>query len=185
MGEAHIRVWTVADNEALSAGSHTVAGGPQGRRFAMPHARLGIHSIDGRTYFRAIVRRDSDRMVERTEHAGYRVDDRRREFIYAMVARLSRNNECIADEVENINKKQAQLYADYSTALKNPMVFEVMTLEDRMTYLDRQAAAELGLIDREQVPRWLHDVVRAARKEAVSLAPHVRRSEDLEGHDRA
>lgn len=180
LGDAHIQVWTVVDNQALSAGSHLVAGGPQGRRFAMPHARLGIHSIDGRAYFRSIVRRDRDRMVEHTEHAGYRVDDRRRDFILAMVAHLNSNNRKITRAVLGINKWQSECYAAYSTALKNPLRFELMTLEDEMTYLDRHAAAvEYGLIDREQVPRWLHDVVRAARKEAASLEPHVRRSEDL------
>lgn len=186
LGDAHIRVWTVVDNQALSAGSHLVAGGPQGRRFAMPHARLGIHSIDGRAYFRSIVRRDRDRMVEHAEHAGYRVDDRRRDFIHVRVARLDSKDESIAEEVANINKWQSECYAAYSTALKNPLRFELMTLEDEMTYLDRHAAAvEYGLIDREQVPRWLHEVVRAARNEAANLEPHERRQEDLDAHGRS
>jgi len=170
--QSRIRVWTVADNEALSAGAHLVAGGVHGRRFAMPHALLGIHSIDRAHYYASRISDDIQAMTVRAQTAGHRLDARRQDFIRGLVIHLVHRSGSISEYLRSINASQARMFAEYSTVLKNPASFEPMTSHHAMTYLDRPAAVEHGLIDREQIPRWLYNVVRGARREAAVYEPH-------------
>ncbi len=171
--EQGIKVWTVADEEALSAGSHLVAAGTPGCRFAMADARLGIHSLVAESHFQARALWRTEELAGRALAAGHSIDRRRAAFIQTVAGRFTSMDPNTIGSLVRANIHHAQDYASYSTALAPAAAFELMTMEKEMTYLTAREATGLGLLDGEQPPQWLQTLVQRAREEAHEVPPHV------------
>lgn len=171
---AGIRVWTVADGEALSAGSHLVAAGTPGCRFAMAHARLGIHSLGADAHFRARALWRVDELAGRAIVAGHDIDGRRANLIHRMAGKLTHADPDTIESLAEANRMQAENYAVASTALVAAERFSGMTGRKEMTYLSPHEAVHVyGLLDGARIPRWLNNLVLRARESAREVSPHV------------
>ena len=164
-----VRLWTVADGEAMSAGLHLVVSGHKGRRFALRGSVLDSHAggIDKphnvlesrRQYFEE----GMTRRIRATDGSA----PRRRELLRALAHALALRHANIAARaaVEAVDGWQVETLQAASTALSAINAGKMVA--DRA--IEEKTAEQLfrdGLVDGLEPPDWLAEVVSSARGSA-------------------